>query len=72
MILGISKVIPASGSAPRVIESMNGRSAFEMPLMTSVSWRVGTRPALSVVSAAAATYIFDSSLPSEARTECSR
>ena len=37
VILGISKVIPASGNAPVLIESINGRSAFEMPLITSVS-----------------------------------
>ena len=37
VIFGISKDIPASGRVPDEIESISGRSAFEMPLMTSVS-----------------------------------
>ena len=55
MIFGISKVIPASGSVPREIASIDGRIDVESPFTTSAIWRVGTRPALSVVLSAART-----------------
>ncbi len=54
--LGISKDIPASGNTPRLTESTAGLSAFARGLITSVSWRTGTRPLLlEVVSSAART-----------------
>ena len=48
------------------------RVALASPLITVVSWRVGTRPALSVVSAAAAIYERASSEPSAALIDISK
>ena len=56
VILGISNVIPASGRTPREIASMLGRIVVPSGLMISDSWRVGTKPALSVVLSAASRY----------------
>ena len=54
MIFGIWKIRPADGSVPFEIESIEALIGFARPLITSVIWRVGIKPGLSVDAVAAA------------------
>ncbi len=56
VILGISKDIPDVGNVPLEIASIIPRSAFAIPLITSVDCGVGIKAALLPVVSAAITY----------------